>query len=148
MKNIIISVIFCACAGTLVSAICPKTKIGKPIAFLCSAVVTAAIISVFHSAFLNNELRLDFPEITAEDYSVKTNSAICAAAEKTVAENLFSVVYAYLGAYPESVKMDVDYHDGNFYLLSADVFIETEFAEGLKKHIYEKTGLDVSVREP
>lgn len=148
MKDIIISVILCVCSGTVISALCPKSSIGKPIVFLCSAVVTGAVISVFSVGLTDGSYSFSVPDLSEYDFSETANEAVCSSVEKTVAENLFSVVYSYLGVYPESVKTDVDYKDGRFYLTEADVFVETEHADALKKIIYEKTGLEVSVVEP
>lgn len=148
MKDIIISVILCVCAGMFISAFCPKTSIGKPIVFLCSAVVTAAIASIIYSGLTSHSLSFSLPDLSEPDYWKAANVSVCESVEKTVAEKLFNVVFDYFGEYPESVKTDVDYRDGQFYLISADVFVETDSAEALKKYIYEKTGLDVSVNEP
>lgn len=145
MKEFIVSLAFCVFAGMLALAICPKTKLGRSVAFLVSAVVTGAVISLFSSYFLNGKISLTLPEIVSEDYSEKTNAAMCSAVEKTVAENLFAEVYDYLGVYPESVKAKVEYKNGEFYLISADVVVNTELADGLREHIRKKTGMEVTI---
>ena len=148
MKDLIISVVLCVCGGTVVLVLCPKTSIGKPIAFLCSAVVTYAVLSVVCSGFNNAGLPFTLPEISQYDFAETANSSVCSAVEKTVAENLFSAVFGLLGVYPESVKVEIGFTDGQFYLVSADIFVKTENEEELKDNIYQKTGLDVSVRAP
>ena len=148
MKEFIISLLLCVLAGTLASAVCPKTSIGKPIAFLCMTVVTAAVLSLFFSSFTSGSFSFTLPEISEHDYSEKANDVISSVAEKTVAEKLFSTVYEHLCVFPESVKTKVDYYDGNFYLVSAEIFIETDLTEELEKYIYEKTGMEVTVNAP
>ena len=148
MKEFIISLLLCVLSGTLASAVCPKTSIGKPIGFLCMTVVTASVISLFFSAFTSGSFSLGLPEISEYDYSEKANASISSAAEKTVAEKLFSTVYEHLCVFPESVKTKVEYSDGNFYLVSAEIFVETDLAEELEKYIYEKTGMEVTVSAP